>query len=247
MSASQRDLGDGNFSTSRNLNYKYKNPGKYTVKYFAYTDVGCLTDTISQDVYVDSVPVSNFSILGPTCQNRDVSFVDASSVGGGASIKEWLWVTNNPVVKTTNATVVEKFTALQQYTVQLRVKTQNGCLSPVKSLTFANNPNPTVDFSLPKICLPDGMGTFKNLSTISDGSQASFNHYWSFGDPNATSTNIDTALNRISPSHKYTAVGSYNVKLIIKTNNGCVDSLSKQLTEVFAQPKADFLSLQKCV
>ena len=234
------DLGDGNFSTSRNFNYKYKNPGKYTVKYFAYTDVGCLTDTISQDVYVDSVPLANFSILGPTCQNRDVSFVDASSVGGGASIKEWLWVTNNPVVKTTNATVVEKFTALQQYTVQLRVKTQNGCLSPVKSLTFANNPNPTVDFSLPKICLPDGMGTFKDLSTISDGSQASFNRYWYFGDPNATSTNIDTALNRISPSHKYTAVGSYNVKLIIKTNNGCIDSLSKQLTEIFAQPKADF-------
>lgn len=234
------DMGDGNFSSMKNFSYKYKNPGKYTVKYFAYTDVGCLTDTISQDVFVDSVPVANFSILGPTCQNKDVTFVDASSVGGGASIKEWSWLTNNAFINTTNANVIEKFTALQQYTIQLRVKTQNGCLSPVKSLTFNNNPNPTVGFSLPKICLPDGMGTFNDQTSIPDGSQASFIRNWYFGDPNASSTNIDTALNRISPSHKYTAVGPYTIKLIIRTNNGCVDSLSKQLTEVFAQPKADF-------
>lgn len=234
------DMGDGNFTTSKNFNYKYKNPGKYTVKYFAYTDVGCLTDTISQDVYVDSIPVANFSILGPTCLNKDVTFVDASRVGGGATIKEWAWLTNSSFVNTTNASVVEKFTGLQQYTIQLRVKTQNGCLSPIKSLSFTNSPNPTVDFSLPKICLPDGMGTFNDLSTISDGSQASFVRNWYFGDPNATSTNIDTALNRVSPSHKYTAVGPYTVKLVIRTNNGCADSLNKQLTEVFAQPKADF-------
>jgi len=216
------------------------NCGKYTIKYFAYTDVGCLTDTIVQDIYLDSVPIADFSILGTTCQNKDITFVDASRVRGGASIKEWLWLTNTAFTNTTNANVVEKFTALQQYTVQLRVKTQNGCLSPAKSLTFSNNPNPVVDFSLPKICLPDGMGTFNDQTTIPDGSQASFIRNWYFGDPNATSTNIDTALNRISPSHKYTAVGPYNIKLIIRTNNGCVDSLSKQLTEVFAQPKADF-------
>lgn len=234
------DLGDGNFKTLKNFNYKYKNPGKYTVKYYAFTDVGCLTDTISQDVIVDSVPVSNFTIAGTTCQNKDVTFVDDSRVGGGATLKEWLWVTNNPIVKTTNASIVEKFTGLQQYTVQLRVKTQNGCLSPVKSLTFTNSPNPSVDFSLPKICLPDGMGTFNDLSTISDASQASFTRNWYFGDPNASATNIDTALNRISPKHRYTALGPYTVKLIVRSNNGCIDSLSKQLTEVFAQPKADF-------
>ena len=234
------DMGDGNFRSLKNFNYKYTNTGKYTIKYFAYTDVGCLTDTIVQDIYLDSVPIADFSILGTTCQNKDITFVDASRVRGGASIKEWLWLTNTAFTNTTNANVVEKFTALQQYIVQLRVKTQNGCLSPAKSLTFSNNPNPVVDFSLPKICLPDGMGTFNDQTTIPDGSQASFIRNWYFGDPNATSTNIDTALNRISPSHKYTAVGPYNIKLIIRTKNGCVDSLSKQLTEVFAQPKADF-------
>lgn len=234
------DMGDGNFNTLKNFSYKYKNPGKYTVKYFAYTDVGCLTDTIIQDVYVDSLPDANFSILGPTCQNKEVTFVDASRVGGGAIIKEWSWLTNTAFTNTTNASVIEKFTALQQYTIQLRVKTQNGCLSPVKSLTFTNNPNPMPDFSLPKICLPDGMGTFNDQSTISDGSQASFIRNWYFGDPNASSTNPDTALNRVSPSHKYSAQGPYTVKLIVTSNNGCSDTLSKQLTQVFSQPKADF-------
>jgi PKD repeat protein len=207
-------LGDGTFSTLKNFNYKYKNPGKYTVKYFAYTDVGCLTDTIVKDIFVDSVPVPNFSIVGPACQNKDITFVDASRVGGGAKMVKWLWVTNNSISNSTNAPVIEKFSALQQYTVQLRVATENGCISPIKSLTFTNNPNPNLAFSLPKICLPDGVGVFNDLTSITDGSQASFLRKWIFGDPNATTANPDTVLNKIAPSHKYSALGPYTVKLI---------------------------------
>lgn len=236
----QWDLGDGNFRTLKKFSHKYVTPGKYSVKYFAFSDVGCLTDTIVKDIYVDSVPVANFSIFGPTCINKDITFVDGSRATGANTIKEWLWVTNNPVSKSTNASIVEKFTNLQQYTIQLRVKTENGCLSPVKSLVFNNNPNPNIDFSLPKICLPDGYGTFTDLSSISDGSQSLFNRKWYFGDANATISNPDTALNRTSPTHRYVAVGPYTIKLVVQSNNGCSDSLSKQLTQVFAQPKADF-------
>lgn len=234
------DLGDGKFSSLKNFKYKYSTPGKYTVKAFAYTDVGCLTDTISQNIFVDSVPVANFYISGTTCQNNDINFIDSSRAGGGSKIIKWLWVTNKIISNSTNATVTEKFTGLQQYTVQLRAVTENGCFSATKSLTFSNNPIPTVGFSLPKICLPDGVGVFNDLSSISDASQASFLRKWSFGDPNASVTNPDTALNRISPSHKYVAVGPYTVKLIVESNNGCLDSLSQQLTQVFAQPKTDF-------
>ena len=129
---------------------------------------------------------------------------------------------------------------MQQYTASLVVETSNGCKSVEKKVTFNNYPNPVVDFSVSKICLPDGIGQFTDLSSIADGSESSFLRKWNFGDQFATTANPDNVVNQASPKHFYQTTGPYNVKLVIESNNGCIDSIVKPLTQIFAQPKTDF-------
>jgi PKD repeat protein len=82
---------------------------------------------------------------------------------------------------------------------------------------FSINSNPQ--------CLSNNNFAFTNTSTINSGSIT--NHDWSFGDGG-----ISTVAN---PSHVYAAAGTYQVKLVVTTNNGCRDSITQTIT-VYSQP-----------
>lgn len=60
---------------------------------------------------------------------------------------------------------------------------------------------------------------FTNTSTITGGT---LSYQWYFGD-NTTETSI-------SPSHIYTSVGNYTVKLVVTSNLGCIDSVTNNIS-----------------
>jgi len=236
------DLGDGNFTNiKKSFKQKFDTTGKYTLRFFSITDVGCLSDTAKAEIYLDSVPVPNFSIKSLTCVDKDITFADSSRPRGNSILSEWQWnlSTGNPIINNSNASVTAKYSQSQQFTVGLKVKTANGCLSPEKQIGFTNHPSPKPNFGIPVICLPDGKGQFIDSSTISDGTNALFSRKWYFGDPNYTASNPDTSI-LASPIHKYSGIGPYDVKLIVTSNNGCIDSVTKTINTIYAQPKSQF-------
>ncbi|MFN5421881.1 MAG: PKD domain-containing protein [bacterium] len=242
------DLGDGNFNPiQKSFNHKFNAIGKNSVRFFSITDVGCLSDTALAEITLDSVPIPDFSIQSQTCKDNDIVFADGSKSTGGATLNEWHWNIPNttPFVSTSNTSVTTRFDLLQQYTVGLKVRTANGCLSPEKQITFTNHPKPEVKFELPKICLPDGNGTFKDLSTIADGTSSLFKRTWNFGNPHATLSNPNIIIDVVNPSHRFSAIGPYDIKLVIESNNGCKDSLTQSLLDVYEQPKASFTFLNE--
>ncbi len=237
------DLGDGNFNPiQKSFKHKFNAIGKNPVRFFSITDVGCLSDTALAEITLDSVPIPDFSIQNLTCKDKDIVFADGSRPTGGAALTEWHWNIPNttPFINATNVSATARFDLLQQYTVGLKVRTANGCLSPEKQITFTNHPNPEVKFELPKICLPDGNGIFNDLSTIADGTSSLFKRTWNFGDPTATVSNPNEIIDVINPAHRYSASGPYNIKLVIESNNGCKDSLIQSLIDIYEQPKASF-------
>lgn len=241
------DLGDGNFTdVKKSFRYKFDTAGKYTIRYFSITDVGCLSDTAKVDFYIDSAPVPDFSVTSLTCIDKDIRFSDSSKASGNSALAEWHWDMGNGTsfVNSTNVPVIAKYSSAQQYTVGLKVKTANGCLSELKTLNFTNHPNPNVSFGLPIVCLPKGEALFTDSTSIIDGSESDFKYAWKFGDLNATAFNPDTS-SKASPLHYFTSVGSYNIKLIVTSGNGCVDSLTQALNTIYAQPKVDFNVLQE--
>jgi len=51
-------------------------------------------------------------------------------------------------------------------------------------------------------------------------------HYWDFGDPASGYNNYSQQK---SPTHTYNAVGNYTIKLIVTTEGGCRDTISKTI------------------
>jgi gliding motility-associated-like protein len=210
--------------------------GTYPIKY-VYTSsvIGC-KDSATQNITVWPSPTAKWGAGLPSCEKNNLVFTD-SSVANYSKIVSWAWDFGDATtsIKTTGAVFNKIFDTSKTYTVSLKVTTDSGCVSVLNTQLIKVNPLPKPAFSLPSICLPDGNGTFTNSSTITDGSEASFKYAWSFGDPNnsAGSTSKD-------PTHKYSAVGPVNVKLIVTTNNNCIDSLTQVLNTIYPQPKAAF-------
>lgn len=234
------DMGDGNYQTSKSFNYKYQFSGVYNVKYYAFTDIGCVSDTVSQNVILDSVPIADFKILDSLCQNKSINLLDNSSAPGGGSIAKRWWKSSDGMTAQNLTSFGYSFTTTGAYSISLQVQSGNGCLSPITTKWMNIYPNPVVDFDLPQICLPNGSGTFLDKSTIVDASESTFKRKWIFGDPLATNINPDTALNIVNPSHSYYNVGPFNVKLIVTSEHGCIDSTTKVLSTIYQQPKTNF-------
>ena len=235
------DFADGGISTLKNPKHKYSTPGSYNVKFSAITDVGCISDTANQIINISNPPVADFLPSTPACVNGAINFTDQSNPVG-ATLVRWNWdfgdgnnvgATNGNPVSHTYATVGPK-------NVSLEVVTSTGCKSNIALKVVNINPKPSVDFQLPaSVCIPYA-AQFMDQSTISDGTSASFTYKWEFGDGgNSVQKN---------PTHTYSSVGPFDVKLAVTSNNGCIDSIKKSFATIYPQPKANFnVSTEVCL
>ncbi len=230
------DFGDNNtIDDVANTSHTYTAPGSYEVKYTMISDVGCKSDTARRTVVLNDPPVANFSPVAPFCAGNTVSFQDNSSVATGA-IAKWIWNFGEGPIEThlTGGVRTHTYTNPGTYTVTLQVETASGCISTVFSYpNLVINPNPVVNFTLPNVCLPDGVAAFTSNSTISDGTESQFTYEWNFGDGSP----LSTAQN---PVHNYTTAGPFNVTLAVTSNNNCRVSATQNLTTIYPEPKAIF-------
>ncbi len=236
------NFGDATFGGTNNPSHTYTAPGAYTVKYAIRTDVGCLSDTVSKVVNLSASPIANFGYQAPLCAGKPVTFSDTSTVTGGQTLVKWTWNfgDGSPVVNaTTNADQIHVYTNPGTYTVTLVVETNSGCASTVFSRQVTISTTPVAAFALPNICLPSGTAQFTDQSTISSGSITGW--AWNFGDGNTSTLQ--------NPVHNYSGIGPYTATLVVTSNTGCTDDSIRQVTNIFAQPHADFTvdSLESCM
>lgn len=211
-------------------------PGTYPIRYTYTSDKGCV-DTITKSITVWPSPVAKWGVSSPLCQKNDIPFTD-SSVANYSAITQRIWNYDDgtaAVTRTDNAVYTRQFANAKTYNISLKVITDSGCSSTVNTQAVSIHYLPKPAFTLPSICLPDGKGQFTNQSTIGDGSESLFSYLWNFNDPNDVS-----ASTLKEPVHRYSALGPYPVQLKITSKDGCVDSLTQQLTTIYPQPKADF-------
>ena len=122
-------------------------------------------------------------------------------------------------ISTNQTSVVYSYSNNGNYTVKLVANATNGCKD--SSLQNVNVfAKPTVNFTINKDTQCSGANfILTNTSTIGSGTQS---FLWNLGDAtSSSSTNV---------TKNYTAGGSYNIKLVSTSNNGCKDSLSKTIT-----------------
>ena len=195
-------FGDGTNSTAKNPTHKYSAKGNYTVALTATNAAGSNTVTKSNYIKVTGVtnPVAAFS-ASPTSGNAplSVAFTDKST---GTPTK-WKW-TFGDGTNSTAQNPAHKYSAKGNYTVTLTATTAAGSNTVTKSnyiKVTATSQTPVANFWGSPL---SGKAPLNVVFTeTSTGSPTSWK--WSFGD--GTSSTVK------SPTHKYSAAGTYTVKL----------------------------------
>lgn len=202
-----------------------------TTTYYVTVNIGGATYTDSIRVQVSTVDTSVVN-LDPTsiCLTGGQVRLQA----GLAS--SYLWLRENmPIPGATN----QLYTALQTGSYRVVMSNSLGCIDTSRAILVTVNPQPIPSFTVNRSsqCKNGNSFIFTNNSTISSGT---LSYAWSFGDGNTS-----TAL---SPTYSYTAAGTYAVKLVVTSNNGCRDSIT-QTVSVLPSPMPGFTvnNLTQCL
>lgn len=218
------NFGDG---TSLNTNawnpsHQYTNPGNYIVTLITYSsNLGC-PDTAKNTITVFPAPIANFGFV-EVCESEVMDFVDLSTISGGNTITGWSWNFGDGSPLSTLQNPNHMFVSTGEFPVTLVVTTNNNCADTIIENTFGH-PKPIVQFSAPNVCL-GSLTSFADLSLIpsNPSNDVIQSRAWNFGDGSPVYNNQNTA-------HQYSDTGTYSVKLVVTSNFGCADSLTKTTT-----------------
>ena len=224
-------FGNGSTSNLQNPTETYTSAGTYNVTLTVTSGNGC-TNTITKSVTVYPRAAVGFNASN-VCFGNAVNFVNTTTLSAGTFTNVWTFGDGIGSSIATNPTY--SYATAGTYKVTLYVTTNNGCTDSISKFITVNA-LPTVRFTASNSCQFTTV-QFSNQTAIS--SSTTINQYiWSFGD-GGTSVASD-------PTHTYVLPGSYTVKLIAITINGCKDSLSRTIV-INPAPVAGFTSVTTCL
>lgn len=209
------DYYNNNYATFSNLK-----PGKNIITYYGVNYQGCIDSSNKVTVDVHG-PVAKF--LSPPvleCRGTELTFTDQTDVSKGKPIKTWSWDFGDGMPAKVFTAPPFKYTYQKSgyFYPKMTVTDEDGCRNTAEGIYLQVN-GPNADFSPSATLIPPGGDVWFYNNTSETGGYATYE--WDFGD-GTTSTDY-------SPSKNYPVKGIYTVKLIVKDNNGCTDSIKKQI------------------
>jgi len=196
--------------------------GYYTL---SVTDVvGCQhKDSVFVNI-VGKAPIANFSATH-TCKGDSTHFTDLSIPLDSSPINTWQWIINNDTLNVQNPSYL--FSQYGTYTIKLNVGTEAGCFQ-TNEQNITVHPLPICDFDAIRFC-NNHATNFSSHSHIPTGSITGLT--WQWGDGSFSYDNDTT--------HIYSLSGNYTVCLIAESDEGCIDSITKNI-EIKPSPVAGF-------
>ena len=228
------NFSDTTGSTEQNPEKTFQSSGAKSITLKATTNVGCF-DKVTKTITLNRKPRALFDNL-LACAGNPTQFRDFS-IPNSDSIQLWNWNFNNMGTSTQKNPLFE-FPSANLYYVHLKATNTNGCFDTLTK-PLGVNISPTASFTSDSIACTNSIITFNNTSSAPFPlSITAFN--WFFGDGAQ-----DNFLN--NTSHTYTTNGNYTVRLAVRANNQCVDTIAKKIN-IYKQPVVDFdISNNKCI
>jgi len=227
IAARMWSFGDGSSSFVANPAYSYSKTGNFTVKLLVSSDNNC-SDSSTRQVIVHPMADLNFSApnYNQCFKNNLFEFTNTSSISSGILYYSWNFG-DGGFANTKNA----QHSYLQEgkYNVWLAGISDKGCIDSIKkSVEVFYMPEASFSINQRSQCLTGNNYIFTNTSFIVNGT---FNSKWFFGDSDS-STQYSTA-------HSYNKADTFNVRLIVLSDKGCLDTLNKNVF-IRPMPKAQF-------
>lgn len=229
-------IGTGQTSTLTNPTFSYATPGSQSVNLTAITNQGC-SASVTGTLGIFPPPTVSFA-PSALCDANGTSFSPSSSATVATGfLQSFSWNFGDGGISNVS-NPVHTYTTAGNYTVNFTAVTNHNC-SASYSNVVSILPSPNMAFSTTSVnaCTPTNF-TFTNNSNIAFGS--TFTHTWSFigGGPTFTTTSTN-------PIHNFPSTGSYTVKLIGVSNQGCPDTAVQYIT-IFPLPIVNFNRVDNC-
>ncbi len=217
------DPGSGPLNTSSLTNpmHVFNTAQTYTVTFTAVNNYGCST-SISKNVIVNQAPVAQF-LYSPTCYGSQMIFSNPGSPADSA----YLWNFGDFQINQLREPA-HYYAFVGNYTVNLTVYGSSGCIATATRVVTVS-PIPVANFTTPTVCLNEAVQLNDN-STISTGSITSRKWYLNGSIIDSTNTNL---------VYTFATLNSYQVKLQVRSDIGCLNSITKTIT-VNSLPTANF-------
>ncbi len=179
----------------------------------------CGTDSVKKNIIVkaNDVFAKFFTNINQGCQPLTVDFFNISSPGA-----EVIWDFGDGTSAYADQ-VSHEYDSAGTFRVKLLAIGSCGRDSFFSTVTVFDKPKPNFNVLTPCV---NSNAQFINTTTNGNS------YVWDFGDGTTPST-------RPNPTHIYTAIGVYSVKLIVANSRPCVDSITKQIS-VTEKPTAAF-------
>ncbi len=209
-------FGDGDASGGLTPTHTYASAGTYEVKLVVQDNDGA-SASFTRSVTVGAGNVAPTASFTQTCTGLSCQFTNASTDSDG-SIASRSW-TFGDGAKSSTSNPAHSYASAGTYTVKLVVTDNDGAsASFTRSVTVGTgNQPPTASFT--QTCT--GLSCqFTDESTDSDGSLPV--HWWTFGDGDGSGG--------LTPTHTYASAGTYEVKLVVKDNDGASASFTRSVT-----------------
>lgn len=211
------------------VSHTYAAEGPYHPGLIVYADNGCY-DTSFVDIKVYPHPGSDFFIndTGQCVNNNFFAFTNNTYISEGGFTNRWFYGDGSPYQDVLNGS--KKYNKDSLYFVKVISISDHGCTdTAIKTVTVFPKAKTGFTFNKDDQCIVGNSFVFTSTTTLKKGT---FTTNWQFGDGNVMN-------NSSSATHTYNNVSTYNVRLISQTNEGCLDTLTKQV-HTQPMPVADF-------
>ncbi len=226
------DFGNGITSTQANPVYIYPVPGRFRVTLIAYNNITGCSDTTAKNVLIMNEKATFSTPNTVVCKKVPIPFkADADAT----LVSSYSWNFGDGGIGI-GKTVHHSYQNSGTYTVTLIIKNLNGCSDTLVKPNYIKVNGPTAKFepTVPGSCNMTTI-TFRDQSTT-DGTNAINSWTFNYGD------GIRESYTGGPFQHLYTTPGNYNVTLLVKDAQGCVDSLTKNSVVKISNPNAAFSS-----
>ena len=201
-------------------NYSLNN----AVKLKVITNLGCI-DSLTKNYTLLASPSAAYNVnsFNQCLSDNQFSFTNTSTIANGTFNSLWNFGDLSSAINVSPTKIYIKDSV---YDVSLIVTSNMGCKDTiVQQINVLPMPQVIISTSDTLRCLLDNTFTLNSNSTIKSGN---LSNKWQFGDGDTSSQNSVTKV--------YLNHGTYTLKLIERSNLGCIDSASKLL---YVKPNAN--------
>lgn len=218
--------GEGTSILTNPVHY-YSTPGSYPVKLVITSPGGC-KDSLTKTVDVYDTVGSRISYL-PLGGCKPLSVALNTFTPG--PMATYLWDFGDGYTQTTTTpNVTHIYNSFGNFVPKVIMEDPSGCQIPITGLdtVFAVGANAKFGFDDTLFC-DFGTVNFSDSTTFND---PVISYNWSFGDGGTSALQ--------NPAHTYPGPGLYTVRLVVNTQNGCTDTITRQnLIAVVQRPLID--------